>query len=110
MLATKASAGNLNFTAYTIAPTDGSTNIVLVNKDATSGVNASIDVGSPVTAASAIFLQASSLTATTGVTLAGAGVSAAGAWAPKPAYALPVSGNVVTVVVPSASAVLVRAK
>jgi hypothetical protein len=110
MLATTASAGSLNFTAYTITPADGSTNVVLVNKDGTSGVNATINVGAAVASASAVFLQAPSLTSTTGVTFAGAGVTAAGAWDPKPAYALPVSGSVVTLVVPPASAVLVRAK
>ena len=110
MLATKASAGNLNFTAYSITPADGSTNIVLVNKDATSGVNASVDVGTAVTSASAVFLQAPSLDAKTGVTFAGAAVSAAGEWNPSPPYTLASKGTVVTVVVPPASAVLVRAK
>jgi hypothetical protein len=110
MLATKASAGNLNFTAYAVAPADGSTNVVLVNKDATNGVNASIDVGAAVTSASAVFLQAPSLDAKTGVTFAGAGVTPAGAWNPNPAYTLASKGNVVSAVVPPGSAVLVRAK
>jgi len=110
MLATKASAGSLNFTAYSIAPGDGSTNLVLVNKDATTGVNASVDVGAPVTTASAVYLRAPSLTATTGVTFAGAGVTPGGVWSPHPPYDLPVKGNVITVVLPPASATLVRAK
>jgi hypothetical protein len=110
MLATRASAGNLNFTAYSIAPADGSTNVVLVNKDANMGINASVDVGAPLTGASAVFLEAPSLTATTGVTLAGAGISPTGAWSPQPAYSLPVQGNVVTLTIPPGTAVIVRAR
>jgi hypothetical protein len=110
MLATRASAGSLSFTAYSIAPGDGSTNLVLVNKDATMGVNASVDVGAAVTAATAVYLQAPSLTSKTGVTFAGAGVTPGGTWSPLPPYDLPVKGNIVTVVLPPASATLVRAK
>ncbi len=110
MLPTRVTAGSLNFTAYTIALVDGSTNIALVNKDATNGVNASIDVGASVATATAVYLQAAALGATTGVTLAGAGVEPTGAWAPKAPYSLPAGGNVVTLVVPPATAVLVHAR
>jgi len=110
MLPTRVTAGSVNFTAYSIALVDGSTNIALVNKDATNGVNASIDVGASVSAATAMYLQAPSLAATTGVTLAGAGVAPTGAWTPKAPYRLPASGNVVTLVVPPGTAVLVHAR
>jgi hypothetical protein len=83
---------------------------VLLNKDTTKGVNASIDVGAAVTSASAVFLQAPSLDAKTGVTLAGAGVTPSGVWNPNPPYTLASKGNAVAVVVPPATAVLVRAK
>jgi hypothetical protein len=75
-LATTAVAGDVPFTAYTIALPDGSTSVVLDNKDTTRGVRAVVNVGTPVTAASAIYLQGpspASLTAKTGITLAGAG-------------------------------------
>jgi hypothetical protein len=110
MLSTAASAGSLNFSAYAIAQSDGSTNIALVNKDAASGVNASVDVGMAVTTASAMYLQGPSLSATTGVTLAGGSVAADGTWTPNPPYALSAKGNVVTVLVPPASAALVHAQ
>jgi len=110
MLQTRASAGNLNFTAYSIQLGDGSTNVVLVNKDATNGVNASVDLGAPVSAATGVYLQAPALTSTTGVTFSGAGITAAGAWSPKPPYSLSASGNQVTVVVPPATAILVHAR
>jgi hypothetical protein len=110
VLTTTANAGSLNFSAYAIAQTDGSTNVILVNKDAMQGVSATVDVGAEVKAASGIYLQAASLGATSGVTLAGVAVSASGAWNPGPPFALSSSGNAVTAVVPPGSAVLVHAR
>ncbi len=57
MLPTRAMAGNLNFTAYTVSLADGSTNIGLVNKDVTNGVNASVDTGVPVSAATGVRIR-----------------------------------------------------
>jgi hypothetical protein len=108
VLQTTARANALNFTAYAVAQGDGSTNVVLDNKDATSAIVASVDLGGAVTSASAIYLLGPSLGATTGVTLAGAPVSAAGAWNPTAPWSLPVSGNVVTVALPPASAAVVH--
>ena len=110
VLQTRTTGGTANFTAYTIAPLDGSTSVLLVNKDATNGVNASVDIGEAPVAARALFLRAPSLTALSGVTLGEVGITAGGAWTPRAAYSLPIDGNVVTVVVPPASAVLVRAR
>ena len=110
MLATTAAAGGLNFNGYTITPADGSTRVVLVNSDATTGVNATVDVGAAVSTATALYLRGPSITSTTGVTLAGAAVSPQGAWAPQPAYALPHAGTRITVPVPAASAVLITAQ
>jgi len=109
MYQTAAQAGSLAFDGYSVGQADGSTSVVLLNKDATSGVNASVDVGTTVTAADATYLLAPSLTSTTGVTLSGASVTPAGAWNPLPPYTLSKNGNVVTVVVPPASAVIVHA-
>jgi hypothetical protein len=108
MYATQASAQSLNFTAYSIGAADGSTTVVLVNKDATSGVQASVDAGASVGSASVMYLQASSLTATTGETLGGVEVGADGTWTPNPPYALSPAGHQVSVLVPPASAAVVR--
>ena len=110
MLPTTATAGSLNFSGYAVSLADGSTNVVLVNKDASNGISARVDLGAPVASADATYLLAPSLTATTGITLAGSGVSVAGGWTPQPPYALPKSGNVATVLVPPASAVIVHAQ
>lgn len=110
MFKTSGSTGGLNVSSYAIGQADGSTNIVLLNKDTTVGLSARVDVGAAVVSATAIYLQGPSLSATTGVTLAGSGISSTGVWAPKPAYALTAEGNVVTVIVPPASAALIHSQ
>ena len=99
------------FTAWAIK-TDEFTSVVLNNRNASSGVSATVDLGSAVTSASAIYLEgtpAGSLTAAAGsVTLAGAQVSVAGDWPSNAPYVQTVSGNTVSVYVPAASAALVR--
>ncbi|MGB8297290.1 MAG: hypothetical protein WCG85_17825 [Polyangia bacterium] len=99
------------FTAWAIKA-DGFTSVVLNNRNEASGVNATADLGSAVSSASAIYLQgtpAGSLTAPAGfVTLADAQVTVAGVWNRNPPYIQTTSGNTVSVYVPPASAVLVR--
>jgi hypothetical protein len=107
MVDTQAST-NVNFTAYTIERSDGDTSVVLLNKDPATGVQANVDMGAAVGGANAIYLQAPSLTATSGVTLAGSDVSPSGQWSPGPSYVLASSGNTVSVLVPPASAALVH--
>ena len=86
--------------------------MVLNNRNATSAVSATVNLGAAVSSASAIYLQGTSTggltTAAGSVTLAGAQVTAAGAWARNPPYIQTVSGNNVSVYVPAASAALVR--
>jgi hypothetical protein len=111
LLATTATAsGDSNFTAYANQRTDGTVMVVLDNKDETKAVNATVNVGATVTSASAIYLMSTpaSLTAQTGITLAGAGIGKDGSWKYAAPYALSTSGSSVIVPVPPASAVLVR--
>jgi hypothetical protein len=111
MIATTATTSHPNFTAYAIKA-NGFTSVVLDNKNATNGVNATVNLGAPVSSASAIYLQAtpggSLAAAATEVTLAGAHVSTAGVWNRNPPYIQPTSGNTVSVYVPPGSAALVR--
>jgi hypothetical protein len=99
------------FTAWAIKA-NGSTSVVLNNRNASSGISATVDLGSAVSSASAIYLEGTpggTLTATAGnVTLAGAKVSVAGDWPRNEPYTQTVSGNTVSVYVPPASAALVR--
>ena len=113
LLATTANAegadgGALNFSAYSVANADGTTNVVIVNKDAATSVTATVQAGKTVAAASALYLQASGLSALTGVTLAGTAISNAGAWTPGKPIGLTVTGAAASVLVPAASAVVVH--
>jgi hypothetical protein len=113
VLSTNVSTSNPNFTAYTLNYTaDGSRMVMLNNKNANNGVQVTVDLGAPVTSASAIYIQGSPaglLTApASSVTVAGAGVTAQGTWARNPPFTQQTSGNTVSVFVPPASAALVR--
>jgi hypothetical protein len=103
-----ATAAALDFSAHAVGRQDGTMSVVLVNKDATNTVHANVDVGVTANSASAIYLEAPSLTAPTGVTLAGAAITSAGEWSPGAPIALATSGHVVTIDVPAASAALVH--
>ncbi len=111
MVSTSVSTSNPNFTAYAIKAS-GFTSVVLDNKNASQGVSATVNLGSAVQSASAIYLQgtpAGSLSAgATSVTLAGAQVTASAAWNRNPPFMQATSGNTVSVYVPPASAALVR--
>jgi hypothetical protein len=111
MVSTAVTTSAQYFTAWAVK-TDGFTSVVLNNRSSSSGVNATVDLGSAVSSASAIYLQATpagSLTAAAGnVTLAGAQVSAAGDWPRNAPYIQTVSGKSVSVYVPAASAALIR--
>ena len=104
---TISNASNKNLRAYAVTATDGTTKLVVVNFEASTGINATIDLGSAVTSASAVYLRGPSLTSTTGVTFGEAPVTAEGSWTPKPAFTLARSGTTITLPVPSASAVLI---
>jgi hypothetical protein len=112
MVSTTVTTSAQNFTAGAIKA-DGFTSVVLNNRDTSpGGINATVNLGSAVSSASAIYLEgtpAGSLTAAAGnVTLAGAAVSVAGDWPRNAPYIQTVSGNSVSVYVPAASAALVR--
>jgi hypothetical protein len=76
-------------------------------------VQVTVNMGTAVTSASAIYLQGApgSLTApAASVTLAGAHVSAQGTWARNAPFIQATAGNTVSVFVPPASAALVRVR
>jgi hypothetical protein len=111
MVSTTVTTSAQNFTGGAIKA-NGFTSVVLNNRDNSGAVTATVDLGSAVSSASAIYLEATpagSLTAAAGnVTLAGAAVSVAGDWPRNEPYIQTVSGNSVSVYVPAASAALVR--
>lgn len=112
MVSTTVNTTAKNFTAWSINADAGFVSVVLNNRNALAPVAATIDLGSAVASASAIYLEATpagNLTAIAGsVTLAGAKVSVAGDWPRNPPYIQAVSGNKISVQVPAGSAALVR--
>jgi hypothetical protein len=100
-------AGSTKLQAYAVAPADGTTKVVLVNMEASTAVNATIDVGSAVTSAEGIYLRGTSLTSTTAVTLGEAPVTPSGTWSPQPPYTFTRADTTISVPLPAASAVLV---
>jgi hypothetical protein len=111
MVSTTVTTSAQNFTAWAIKA-NGFTSVVLNNRNASSAVSATVNLGAAVTSASAIYLQgtpASNLTAAAGnVTIAGSQVTVAGVWNRNAPYIQAVSGNNVSVYVPAASVALVR--
>jgi hypothetical protein len=111
MLATTVTTSNPNFTAYALRSTEF-TSLVLDNKNATTGVNTTVNLGATVTSASAIYLlgtPAGSLSASaTSITLAGAQVTTDAVWNRQPPFIQTTSPQAVSVYVPPASAALVR--
>jgi hypothetical protein len=109
MLTTSVSAADLNVTAYSVQSSSGGVNMLLVNKDSTQNLRASIAFGQIVQQATLFQMTGPGLTATSGVTIQGASVNVDGSFAPGPPYAAPqVIDNVVSCYVPSLSAVLLR--
>jgi hypothetical protein len=114
ILKTTVTTSNPNFTAYTVDYTaDGSTMVMLDNKNGTTGVEATVNIGAAATSASAIYLEGNPASPTltalpAAVTLAGASVTAQGTWVRNPPFTQTTSGNTVTVFVPPASAAIVR--
>jgi hypothetical protein len=100
----------VNFTAYAIALADGSTTVVLVNKDETETVHTSVDLGATVPSASLTLLTGPALSATMGYTIGGTSIPNDGSWTASSTPTVPVSGSMVTIDVPPTSAVLVRAR
>ena len=99
----------INLSAYAVDRSDGSTAVVLVNKDRAQGLRVSVDVGRPLTSAQETMLTGPALESTTGVQLGGAPVEADGGWSGA-ATSLSVSGTGTRIDLPPISAVLVEAR
>jgi hypothetical protein len=110
LLATTATAPGVNLRAYAIALGDGATQVVLINKDATTAVEATVDAGTAVASADVVRLGGPALTATTNLLFAGSVVSPIGEFAPRSAESIAVHGHRLTVLVPPASVAVVRAR
>ncbi|MEI7728732.1 MAG: glycosyl hydrolase family 79 C-terminal domain-containing protein [Verrucomicrobiota bacterium] len=95
-----------NLTAHAVLGDDHKLRVVLINKDLTNSVVATIMPGTPRTKAEMIRLRAPSVTSTEGVTLAGSAVAEDGTWKPQPGTPVPCANGKCEVSLPAASAAL----
>ena len=109
MLRTEVSSTPTLVSSYAVAANDGSTFIVVNNKDTVNAAKTSISLMQPISGATASMLTAPSVTSSTGVTLLGASIATNGSWPAKKPSTLPVTNGVTTVTVPPGSAVSVHA-
>jgi hypothetical protein len=108
LLETQVTSGGLAVSAYAVAATDGSTAVVLLNKDRTTTANVTVGLGATYTHASLTVLTGPSLDSPTGELLQGAPIAADGSWSPPTPPTIPVNGSTLTLTVGASSAVLVR--
>jgi hypothetical protein len=99
-------SSSLLLTAYAIAGANGSTTVVIVNKDATNTATTTIALGGTGSRAVPLALLGTGLNATGGTTLGGTSVGSNGSWSPATAAPIVVSGTTLTVNVAPASALL----
>ena len=100
-------AAGLNLTAYAVRSERGEIWLTLVNKEATR--DAHVRAMCPgIASASAVRLTGPSLDSKDGVILGGSPVSRAGKWIPGRSEAVRVTGGEMEIVVPAASAAMVR--
>jgi hypothetical protein len=107
VLKTTTPSTNAAVSVHGLARTAGGTSLFVVNKDATHPADVTVDLGRPVTSASARALTAPSLDAKTGVAIQGSTIGLDGAFAPKPPSKVAAAGHAVTLIVPPGSAALV---
>ena len=98
--------GGINLTSYAVRHAGGETVLTVINKDASHGATVEISAPSPLTGAHAVRLTGSSLTAKSGITLAGAAVDARGHWHGRAPERIAIAGGNAVLEVPAGSAAL----
>jgi hypothetical protein len=108
LLKTDVSDKQDQFSAFAVAGNDGSTYVVLDNRDPDDTIAASIEFMKPVSSATSMLLTAPSVTSKEGVTLGGSPIGTDGSWSGRTSP-VSVSGNKATVTVPAGSAMFIKA-
>ena len=104
----RAASGSLAFSAYAVAADDGSTVLVLVNKDRTLAAQVTTTLATSATTATLTRLTGPSLDSPAGALLNGAPIGADGTWAGQTPEKISVQGHTLTLSLAPASAVLAR--
>jgi hypothetical protein len=98
----------INLTALGVRRDDGGLNAILNNKDDSRSVSVNLITGIAVERFDPLWLRGPELSATSGQTLGGVAIGSDGRWAPQPQAPLIASGGRLDVVLPPASAILLR--
>jgi hypothetical protein len=98
----------INSSAWAVERPDGGFNALLINKDDLRNISMNVSTGNAATAFDPLWLRGRYLSASTGQTLGGVGIASDGSWTPEPQAPLTASSGLLTVVLPPASALLLR--
>ena len=96
------------FSTYAIEQTDGSTDVILNNKNPYSSMIVAVKPQTSFSRATTLLLTAPSLTSTSGFELGGSQIKTNGSWTPVSNPSVPIKGGAVIVTVPPGSAQLVH--
>jgi hypothetical protein len=104
----EAAASAINLTAWGVRREDGGLNAILSNKDDNRSVGVNLTTGIAAARFDPLWLRGPALSATSGQTLGGVAIGSDGSWVPQPQAPLIAGGGRLDVVLPPASAVLLR--
>lgn len=93
-----------NVTIHATVASDGTLRITAINREPSTPVQVRVSPGRAYTHAGTVRLTGPSLSATSGITFAGSGVSSTGIWTPKSQEAVYTLSGVYAISVPAASA------
>jgi hypothetical protein len=108
MPGTVASSDAINANAWAVARADSGLNVVLINKDADRNISMNVATGVAAGSFEPLWLQGPKLSETKGQTLGGVGIGSDGSWSRQPQAPLVASDGHLEVILPPASAVLLR--
>jgi hypothetical protein len=98
----------INISVWGVARNDHGLNAVLINKDGARSVRVELASDYPATRFEPLWLRGMGLSATSGHTLGGVAIEAGGSWQPQAQEPIIASEGRVVVVLPPASALLLR--
>ncbi len=98
----------INLTAWGVTRDDGGFNAILINKDDSRRVGMNVTTGVAAERFDPLWLRGPELSALSGQTLGGVAIGSDGRWTPQPQAPLIASGGRLDVVLPPASAILLR--
>ncbi len=98
------------FSAYGVLRDDGGVNVLMINKEVATTVNAELQLGQAASVLEPFWLTGPDLAATSGQALNAATVAADGTWTPKDPATVPVRAETAVIRLPPARAVLLRSR